>query len=128
MSIDPHLSSTAGIEALKKVYRDGLLNDTLPFWIKHSVDRKYGGFTICLDRDGTEKRGLIKPGCFADLFIFSPEEIGTKATYLKPDIPADGIHHVMVNGDWEVYKGKLTGKLMERFCIINLCGNILYDI
>ena len=58
-----------------------------------------------------EKRGLIKPGYFADLLIFSPEETGTKATYLKPDIPADGIHHVMVNGDWEVYKGKLTGKL-----------------
>ncbi len=52
MSIDSHLSNTESIKNLKELYRDGLLNDTLPFWIKYSVDRKYGGFTICLDRDG----------------------------------------------------------------------------
>ncbi|MCH2288033.1 MAG: AGE family epimerase/isomerase, partial [SAR324 cluster bacterium] len=79
MSIDPHLSSTAGIEALKKVYRDGLLNDTLPFWIKHSVDRKYGGFTICLDRDGTvidTDKGIWSQGRFTWLLstIYSEVE------------------------------------------------------
>ena len=40
-------------DRLVAVYRDGLLNDTLPFWIRHSVDRQYGGFTFCLDRDGS---------------------------------------------------------------------------
>ncbi|WP_145178105.1 AGE family epimerase/isomerase [Rubripirellula lacrimiformis] len=34
-------------------YRDGLLNDTLPFWITHSVDRQHGGFMTSLNRDGT---------------------------------------------------------------------------
>ncbi|MFT5131245.1 MAG: N-acylglucosamine 2-epimerase, partial [Rhodothermales bacterium] len=34
-------------------YRDGLMNDTLPFWQRHCVDREHGGFTIALDRDGT---------------------------------------------------------------------------
>ena len=34
-------------------YRDELLNDTLPFWINHCVDRDYGGFTMALGRDGT---------------------------------------------------------------------------
>lgn len=34
-------------------YRDGLLNDTLPFWTKHCVDREHGGFMMSLDRDGT---------------------------------------------------------------------------
>lgn len=34
-------------------YRDGLLNDTLPFWIEHSVDREHGGFITSLDRDGS---------------------------------------------------------------------------
>jgi len=41
------------IEQLITTYRDGLLNDILPFWINHSVDEKYGGFVFCLDRDGT---------------------------------------------------------------------------
>ena len=35
------------------IYRDGLLNDTLPFWTKHGVDREFGGFITSLDRDGT---------------------------------------------------------------------------
>lgn len=38
--------------ALLATYRDGLLNDTLPFWLKHCVDRQHGGFTMALDRDG----------------------------------------------------------------------------
>jgi len=35
------------------IYRDGLLNDTLPFWIPSCVDRDHGGFMMSLDRDGT---------------------------------------------------------------------------
>ena len=35
------------------VYRDGLLEDILPFWIEHSVDDEGGGFFTYLDRDGT---------------------------------------------------------------------------
>ncbi len=38
---------------LRDVYRDGLLEDTLPFWVKHCVDRECGGFHCCLDRDGS---------------------------------------------------------------------------
>ena len=45
--------SAERIDELLRVYRDGLLNDMLPFWIKHSIDREYGGFTTCLGQDGT---------------------------------------------------------------------------
>jgi len=38
---------------LQRVYRDGLLEDTLQFWIPRSVDREQGGFLCSLDRDGT---------------------------------------------------------------------------
>jgi N-acylglucosamine 2-epimerase len=34
-------------------YRDGLLQDTLPFWIKHGLDPKNGGVYSCLARDGS---------------------------------------------------------------------------
>jgi N-acylglucosamine 2-epimerase len=40
-------------QKLFRCYRDGLLNDTLPFWTKHCVDREHGGFMMSLDRDGT---------------------------------------------------------------------------
>ena len=41
------------IDELIAVYRDGLLEDTLPFWTRHCVDREHGGFHFCLDRDGS---------------------------------------------------------------------------
>ena len=41
------------INELIATYRDGLLNDTVPFWIRHCVDREHGGFMMSLDRDGT---------------------------------------------------------------------------
>jgi N-acylglucosamine 2-epimerase len=35
------------------VYRDGLLKDTLPFWLPRCVDKEHGGFMIARDRDGS---------------------------------------------------------------------------
>ena len=40
-------------QELQRVYREGLLKDTLPFWIPRSVDREHGGFLCSLDRDGS---------------------------------------------------------------------------
>ncbi len=40
-------------QELLTIYRDGLLRDTLPFWIRHCVDWQYGGFMMSRDRDGT---------------------------------------------------------------------------
>jgi len=54
-------------QALRAVYRDGLLNDTLPFWQKHSVDREFGGFITSLDRDGAivdTDKGVWQQGRF----------------------------------------------------------------
>ncbi len=55
------------IDELCAIYRDGLLQNTLPFWIKHCVDREYGGFMCALDRDGTiidTDKGLWQHGRF----------------------------------------------------------------
>ncbi len=43
----------AGREELIGIYRNGLLDDVLPFWMKHCVDREHGGFIMSLDRDGS---------------------------------------------------------------------------
>lgn len=34
------------------IYRDGLLNDVIPFWQRHAPDRQCGGFLTFLDADG----------------------------------------------------------------------------
>ena len=40
-------------QELISIYRDGLLENTLPFWRKHGVDHEYGGFITSLDLDGS---------------------------------------------------------------------------
>ena len=40
-------------DELIAVYRDGLLEDTLPFWLPRCVDEEHGGFMIARDRDGS---------------------------------------------------------------------------
>ena len=37
---------------LRRTYREGLLNDVVPFWSKNAVDSEFGGFLTCLDRQG----------------------------------------------------------------------------
>lgn len=38
---------------LQAKYRSALLDDVAPFWLKHSLDTRYGGYLTCLDYDGT---------------------------------------------------------------------------
>lgn len=35
-----------------KLYKDTLLKDVVPFWVKHSLDTKNGGYFTCLDSKG----------------------------------------------------------------------------
>lgn len=34
-------------------YRTTLIDNVLPFWMNHSLDKEHGGFFTCLERDGT---------------------------------------------------------------------------
>ena len=57
------------LDDLLAVYRDGLLDDTVPFWINHAVDRKDGGFLFFLDRDGSVM-GTDKPVWLHGRFVW----------------------------------------------------------
>jgi N-acylglucosamine 2-epimerase len=49
------------------IYKKGLLENIIPFWIKNCVDEEDGGFTFCLDRDGTvidTDKGVWQTGRF----------------------------------------------------------------
>jgi N-acylglucosamine 2-epimerase len=47
------LTIPQGRSALAAVYRDTLLGDVVPFWLRHGLDREHGGFLTALDRDGS---------------------------------------------------------------------------
>jgi N-acylglucosamine 2-epimerase len=36
-----------------KLYRDALLDDVMPFWMRHSLDTEHGGYFTCLAQDGS---------------------------------------------------------------------------
>lgn len=63
-------------------------------------------------------RGLLRPGCWADIVVFDPETIGEVATFAEPNKYPIGIEYVVVNGVIAVEKGKLTkvlaGKVLAR--------------
>jgi len=40
------------MQRLSNDFRSALVNDTIPFWLTHAVDREYGGITNFLDRKG----------------------------------------------------------------------------
>ena len=35
-----------------QLYKDALLQDVIPFWERHSIDRTNGGYHTCLGRQG----------------------------------------------------------------------------
>lgn len=57
-------------QELLECYREGLLNDTLPFWMSHAIDREDGGFLFFLDRDGTVI-GTDKPVWLHGRFVWT---------------------------------------------------------
>lgn len=59
---------------------------------------------------GLNKRGKIQKGYFADLVIFNPKLINSKATFTNPYNYPVGIYWVLVNGKIAIEKQKLQNK------------------
>ena len=53
-------------------------------------------------------RGSIEEGFYADLVVFSPDEIQDNATYEKPHQLASGMKHVVINGEVVLSRGEPT--------------------
>src|SRR5207237_3856651 len=54
-------------------------------------------------------RGLVRPGCWADLAIFDPEKVREHATFGDPHHYATGFAYVLVNGIAVVKNDAHTG-------------------
>ena len=55
-------------------------------------------------------RGLIRPGFKADLVLFDPVRVIDRATFKDPQLVADGVQRVFVNGIEVWNEGKATGE------------------
>ena len=66
---------------------------------------------------GLARRGLVKPGMFADVVVFDPATIADRATFEKPHTYAVGMRHVFVNGVQVLKDGEHTGKKPGRALI-----------
>lgn len=58
---------------------------------------------------GLSDRGYISEGMVADITIFDPEAIIDHATFEDPKQYADGVEHVIVNGQFALADGEVTG-------------------
>lgn len=65
-------------------------------------------------RERLVDRGLLKPGFFADIAVFSAQKIQDHATFAKPDQISTGVEYVFVNGQLAYEQGKLTGAKAGR--------------
>jgi N-acyl-D-amino-acid deacylase len=62
-------------------------------------------------RFGLSRRGILRPGNFADLVVFDPETIADRATYQQPHQATVGIGEVVVNGVQVVAAGRINDNL-----------------
>ena len=63
-------------------------------------------------------RGLIKAGMWADLVLFDFDKINDTPTFVKPNVPCEGILRVYVNGVLTAqngtHTGAVSGKVLRR--------------
>ena len=60
---------------------------------------------------GIKDRGTLREGVWADVVIFDPAKIRDAATFVQPHQYTEGVEYVLVNGEFVVDEGKITGRL-----------------
>ena len=61
------------------------------------------------ERIGLTDRGVLRDGARADVVVFDPARFGERGTVYEPNLLADGMQHVVVNGVITLRDGRLTG-------------------
>ena len=65
-------------------------------------------------RLGLHDRGLLRPGCYADVVLFDPETVMDRASFEDAHQLSTGIRDVWVNGTRVISKGQHTGATPGR--------------
>jgi N-acyl-D-amino-acid deacylase len=71
---------------------------------------------------GMTDRGTLQAGQAADLTIFDPATIIDHATYEEPNLPSEGVIHVLVNGRFAWRSGEATGVQAGRTLVRGRAG------
>lgn len=66
------------------------------------------------ERLGLRERGLLRPGCYADVVVFDPATIADQATFEAPHQLARGVRDVWVNGERVLRDGVHTSATPGR--------------
>jgi N-acyl-D-amino-acid deacylase len=66
-------------------------------------------------RLGLTQRGVLRPGAYADVTVFDPDQIADRATYEHPQQYSVGVRYVLVNGAVALADGEPTGVRNGRF-------------
>jgi len=90
---------TGSIDEYIKIYREGLLNDTIPFWIRNSIDTEFGGFMFSVDRDGSRldtDKGMWQTGRFTWMLATLYNQVEQRQEWL--DLAIHGIDFISKYG------------------------------
>lgn len=71
--------------------------------------------SLTADHHRLYDRGRLAPGQVADITIFDPRTVRDRSTYAEPSLLSEGIVHVIVNGEFALRGGKVTGATLGRF-------------
>ena len=74
------------LHRLRNLYKNGLLLDTLPFWLEHAIDKEYGGYIFNLDREGKVldyNKGIWQHGRFIWLLSTMYQQIEQRSEWLE---------------------------------------------
>lgn len=77
---------TAYFASWAESYRRDMIQNIMPFWLKHGLDRVNGGIYTCLDRDGKlmdATKSVWFQGRFAFVCAYAYNEIERNAEWLK---------------------------------------------
>jgi N-acyl-D-aspartate/D-glutamate deacylase len=66
------------------------------------------------ERLGLADRGVLANGKWADVAVFDPERFAERGTLTDPNQLAEGMVHVLVNGEVEMEHGKFTARRAGR--------------
>lgn len=64
---------------------------------------------------GQAERGMLGEDMLADIVVFDEATIGSRATYTDPHHYADGVVHLLINGELVLRAGEVTNSMPGRF-------------
>lgn len=104
------MNTTEYIQTWAASYKKDLMENIMPFWMQHGLDRKHGGIYTCLDRDGS-LMDTTKSVWFQGRFGF---------------IAAYAYNNVEKNPDW-LAASKSCIDFMESYCF-DKDGHMFFEI